>query len=447
MATIAEPSSRSRRGARRARPRCGHPGRTSARRARARAGAVASAAATVSRRFSPPDSVYGFARASGASRSRSSSSSTRARGLGLAEPERARADLELLAHGLREQLVLGVLEHRADAGQQLARRPADRAADRHPPASSGAATRVPDAGASSPARVRPSVDLPAPFGPVIASAAPARTETSMPDATGCPATRCTASASADSSVAPGADAGAGGRDGRDAGHPHAARGERRTLAAQHVVGRSVGDDTAVARARSRATRSAATRRRGARRRRGSRGGRRACASTASRTSSDARRVEVRGRLVEQHEPRAHREQPGEREPLLLAARTAPWSGGRAARRGRRRRAPARRAARSRRAGRRGSRSRTRRRRPRARGSPARPDPAARAPRDRAPAPAGAPSIRSDPACSPSSSPPSTPASPCSSVDLPEPEAPSSSTRSPGSMRNEASRTAHAWRDA
>lgn len=41
--------------------------------------------------------------------------------------------------------------------------------------------------------------------------------------------------------------------------------------------------------------------------------------------------------------------------------------------------------------------------------------------------------------------PSTPARPCSRVDLPAPDAPSTSTRSPGSMRKEMSRSAQARR--
>src|SRR5438445_2872761 len=40
--------------------------------------------------------------------------------------------------------------------------------------------------------------------------------------------------------------------------------------------------------------------------------------------ADQRRVESRRRLVEEEDPRLHRERPGDRDPLLLAARQAPW---------------------------------------------------------------------------------------------------------------------------
>ncbi len=58
-----------------------------------------------------------------------------------------------------------------------------------------------------------------------------------------------------------------------------------------------------------------------------------------------------------------------------------------------------------------------------------------------------PSTVSDPASSPSSLLPRTPASAWSNVDLPAPEAPRSSTRSPGSMRSETPEVAQAARPA
>ncbi len=59
---------------------------------------------------------------------------------------------------------------------------------------------------------------------------------------------------------------------------------------------------------------------------------------------------------------------------------------------------------------------------------------------------GRPSMSSSPSASPSSLPPSTPASAWSRVDLPAPDAPSSSTRSPGSICRSRSRTAQRSRE-
>ena len=209
-------------------------------------GAVASAAATVSRRFSPPDSVYGFASASVSSRRRSSSSSTRRRRSRASRAERARADLELGAHGRREQLVLGILEHRADAGQQLARAPADRR-----PARAGGERRdaasAPDAGGSSPARVRPSVDLPAPLGPVIAErgAGPHLEVDAGRDRRAAAPARPTATARS-AALSPGARPERGRKRGRDAGHPHSAAASAGPSRAQHGVGRAVRDHAPIA---------------------------------------------------------------------------------------------------------------------------------------------------------------------------------------------------------
>ncbi len=76
-------------------------------------GGVASTVATLSRRCSPPESVYGLARASLARSRRSSSASIVGR-----PPDRLEADLHLVAHGPGEELVLRVLEDAADAAQQ-----------------------------------------------------------------------------------------------------------------------------------------------------------------------------------------------------------------------------------------------------------------------------------------------------------------------------------------
>ncbi len=154
----------------------------------------------------------------------------------------------------------------------------------------------------------------------------------------------------------------------------------------------------------------------------------ATASRTSRTPAGSRFAVGSSRRIR---PGTHREHAGQRESLPLPARERrrgvverEVEADRVERR-------ARRAARSRRAGRRGSRVRTRRRRRVAPSPPARRDPAGRGRSGRATAEAGRPSTSSSPSDSPSSSPPSTPASPCRSVDLPAPDAPSSSTRSPG----------------
>ena len=58
-----------------------------------------------------------------------------------------------------------------------------------------------------------------------------------------------------------------------------------------------------------------------------------------------------------------------------------------------------------------------------------------------------PSISRLPSCSPSSSPPSTPANPAINVLLPAPDAPSSSTRSPGLISKSTCRNAKSLREA
>ena len=352
-------------------------------------GAVASAVATVSRRFSPPESVNGFASArrcepqpleqlvDAARRSRPRRApAPGARRRARRAPSRRASWCSGSWNTVPMRVSSCASVHRIGCG------PAVPAQARAPRASGSA-----DAGASSPARVRPSVDLPAPFGPVIASAAPARTARRCPSATRMPGTRCTASPSAASSVAPaGACAGAGGvRGGMPGTHtPRAASaGPSRP---EHRVGRPVGDDPAVGPARSRVDDDRQPHldavldddeRRG--------GAWRASASTASRTSSTPAGSRFAVGSSSSTRPGSHGEQPREGETLLLPA-------------GERLRGSVERhvetdrververpEARSRRAARRGSRSRTRRRRRRGRGSPAHRDPAARARRGRAPA--------------------------------------------------------------
>ena len=247
-----------------------------------------------------------------------------------------------------------------------------------------------------------------------------------------PGTRAIERRSAVSSAEPG-----GGRRG-DIGlrlvarHPHPGRRQAAPCAGEHL-GRDRRRRRSGRRRRARrcASRPRARPRRGARRSRGRAG--RFRTGPPHPGPRRPRRVEVRRRLVEQQETRTHGERAGEREALLLPAREL------CGRMRERHREPDRvervaaRAARSRRAERRGSRSRTRHRRRRGPSRPATRDPAAPARPGRAPRSARTRRQSALPSCSPSSSPPSTPASACSSVDLPDPEGPSSSTRSPGSM--------------
>ena len=153
--------------ARRARPRWRHPARRSARRAPCTCGRVASIAATVSRRFSPPESVYGFAPASAPSRRRSSSSSTRVAISAAGRPS-ARGPTSSSARtvvvsswcsGSWKTVPMRVSSARD--GQRSDRRPTPGGQSVQRP------TTRPDSGGIRPASVRPSVDLPAPLGPVM----------------------------------------------------------------------------------------------------------------------------------------------------------------------------------------------------------------------------------------------------------------------------------------
>ena len=78
------------------------------------AGEVASAVATDSRRCWPPESVYGFASAKAVRPSRSSSSSAVARAAAACSPGAQRPEGQLVAQPAGEELLLGVLEDRAD---------------------------------------------------------------------------------------------------------------------------------------------------------------------------------------------------------------------------------------------------------------------------------------------------------------------------------------------
>ena len=96
-------------------------------------------------------------------------------------------------------------------------------------------------GGSRPASVRPSVDLPAPLGPVMPSASPARTARSSGPATAVPRTRETTSASAASSALPGGRDGGGGNAGGMPGTHTPPAASSRAPDAEHGIRRAVGD--------------------------------------------------------------------------------------------------------------------------------------------------------------------------------------------------------------
>ena len=306
-------------------PGARHPARRSARRAPAPAGGSRASPRPSSRRFSPPDSVYGFAlgerrRAAAAPAARRRAPRSRRAG----RPERARPDLQLRAHGRGEQLVLGILEDRADAGQQRARRPRIGSPSAPPASASGCrdAPRIP--GGSSPASVRPSVDLPAPLGPVMPSASPARTARSSGPATAVPRTReTTRRLGGEQRLARRARRRRRERR-RDAGNPHAAGGELGAPGASTASGVPSATIPDAASAGAPSTMHPVHERQphveavldDDERRAG--GLERAPHGVAH--LGDARRVEVGGRLVEQDHARPHREHAGEREPLLLPTR-------------------------------------------------------------------------------------------------------------------------------
>ena len=361
--------------------------------------------------------------------------------------------------------MLRVLEHAADAGQQLPGAPSPRDRLRAPPESAAVGCRgLRRAGGSSPPRVSASVDLPAPLRPVNARAEPSATMASVRHGRACstrasprrrdrprrvprrPANdgpRPTARASASNSVAPAATTGARAPARRAPTRPRAA-GRRATSPSTSSGGPSASTPPAASSTTTRSTRSRQTATR--------------CsttisvapeaastARTASRTSATPCWVEIRRRLVEQQEARPHREQSRQRESLLLAARQL---GRRAIQR--EVEADRSRATRWTRAPDLVARhaevlaGRKRRRRRRARGSPAASGSCSTSPeRPRAAGRSEAVDAQRSPSVSPSSSPPRTPASPASSVDLPAPEAPSSSTRSPGSTDRSSPRTAQA----
>ena len=106
------------------------PARTSARRAAARAAASRARCRPRGGASAPPERVNGCAAARSARPRRSRSGPTIAATSASGSSERARTDGELVPDGRRQELVLGRLEDRPDAGQQLPRLPADRLAIR-----------------------------------------------------------------------------------------------------------------------------------------------------------------------------------------------------------------------------------------------------------------------------------------------------------------------------
>ena len=154
----------SRGGSRRARDARPGPGSTTARRARGSRGSIASTVATATRRRCPNEGgaapVGELLHPDGGERALHAHVELLA-----ADPEVRGAEGDVVAHGRHEQLVVGVLEHDADAAADLLqvllldRQPAD--ADR-----AGCAGWMP-------LRCSTSVVLPAPFGPEEGDALPA----------------------------------------------------------------------------------------------------------------------------------------------------------------------------------------------------------------------------------------------------------------------------------
>ena len=111
------------------------------------------------------------------------------------QAERARRDREFAAHGRGDELVLGLLEDRADAGQQFPRAPPDGGRLRGSRRARRMPRTRPASGAASPPRVSARVDLPAPFGPVSTVERPSGRATSSPARTTAPRRRPMASCS------------------------------------------------------------------------------------------------------------------------------------------------------------------------------------------------------------------------------------------------------------
>ena len=126
-----------------ARRRARDPARRSARRGRAPARRSTSAVPTESRRFWPPDSRNGCVPALSASPNRSSSAFGALAHLVVGQVAQSQTVRDLVEDGVRDELVLGVLEDEADPRRQRARIAAAHVevADAH-----GAARRRDDAG-------------------------------------------------------------------------------------------------------------------------------------------------------------------------------------------------------------------------------------------------------------------------------------------------------------
>ena len=98
--------------------------------------------------------------------------------VGLGRPDPPRAEQQLLTDRGGKELVLGILEDGPDPASELrAGQRANRSWPR-PAASASPEITEPARGRRRPARSMPSVDLPLPFGPMMASASADRTATS-----------------------------------------------------------------------------------------------------------------------------------------------------------------------------------------------------------------------------------------------------------------------------
>ena len=221
-----------------------------------------------------------------------------------------------------EELVLGALEHRADARQQVARPPAPRARRAGRPRARHVGSSRPPSGGSSPASVSASVDLPTPFGPVTARTLPGvDAQVDAAQHGRCPGRARRRALDAVSSGCPERRAGARSAPRHLTGQPDARGAQLLGPGAEHV-----------ARARPSASRPPAAPSTTMRSTTGSQTDTRCSITTSVAPVSSATRrhgvahladavgIEVRGRLVEQDDARPHREHAGQRESLPLPAR-------------------------------------------------------------------------------------------------------------------------------
>ena len=231
--------------------------------------------------------------------------------------QRAGPDLELVPNGRAQQLMLRVLEHRSDAGQEVAGAPPDRAV---------ASPGIQRLGGYDFARGGGQEPRECERQRRLARAVGARDRERGPRShVDVEPRRDRHSAHArDGEAAPvqqhlSRGVGRGGRQrGRDARNPDPRRCELRSAGAEHGVRRAVGDDAV------RAEDDHAVHERQPDVDpvlHDDEGGARGVEHASDRVADlrDARGVEVRGRFVEEQESRSHRERAGERQALLLPA--------------------------------------------------------------------------------------------------------------------------------